>query len=125
MKGAGEGGRGKGRLVRRQEVWRGGEEREERAGRGKSGEEKEKTDRGREREREREKREDRTSPQRTSSPKTQPISCATLLATVVAATLLGWVQAITWFSEAQPDSHKYWGSSTGSAARRGEESVRG
>jgi hypothetical protein len=47
----------------------------------------------------------------TSSPSTLPTSSATRAATVVAATLRGCVQAITWFSDAQFASFRYCGSS--------------
>lgn len=40
-----------------------------------------------------------------------PTSLATRAATEVAATRLGWVQAITLPGGAQPDSYRYWGSS--------------
>ena len=43
----------------------------------------------------------------TSSPSTLPTSSATRAATVVAATLLGCVHAITWFSDAQFASLRY------------------
>jgi hypothetical protein len=47
----------------------------------------------------------------TSSPNTLPISSATLAATLVAATLLGCVHAMTWFSADHPASCRYCGNS--------------
>lgn len=47
----------------------------------------------------------------TSSPKTVPTSAATLLATEVAATRRGWVQAIVAPLAVHPASCRYWGSS--------------
>lgn len=50
----------------------------------------------------------------TSSPNTVPTSSATLVATLVAATLLGWVQATTLLFDAHPASCRYCGISTAS-----------
>jgi hypothetical protein len=43
----------------------------------------------------------------TSSPRTVPTSSATLVATLVAATRLGWVQATTWLLTDHPASCRY------------------
>jgi hypothetical protein len=45
----------------------------------------------------------------TSSPRTVPTSSATLVATLVTATLLGWVHATTWLFPDHPASCRYWG----------------
>jgi len=45
----------------------------------------------------------------TSSPSTVPTSSATRVATLVAATRLGWVQATTWLLPDQPASWRYCG----------------
>lgn len=47
----------------------------------------------------------------TSSPRIHPISSATLAATVVAATRLGWVTAIIALGAVHPVSYKYCGNS--------------
>jgi hypothetical protein len=51
----------------------------------------------------------------TSSPRTVPTSSATLVATLVAATRRGCVQATTWFWPDHPASCRYCGISTSSA----------
>jgi hypothetical protein len=54
----------------------------------------------------------------TSSPNTVPTSSATLVATLVAATRLGWVQATTWFWPDQPASCRYCGISDHQLSRK-------